>query len=153
MIDPKIKVNWPNKELFEKAPEIFREEKRNALLEAGLLLEREIKERTPVGVTGLLRSSVAAQLYGDRVTIGTSFEYAEPVEYGSKAHWAPRAALEAWGIKKLGSEEAGRKVWYSIAHKGTRAALMFTRGFAMNYSKVMRILESIGEKVAARFNR
>lgn len=151
MIDLKFKVDWKNEEVFKRAPEIFRDEKRAALTEAGLLLEKEIARRTPVGVTGLLKKSIAAQMSGDRMTVGTPLEYAEPVEYGSKAHWAPRAALELWGLRKLGSEEAGRRVWYSIAHKGTRPVLMFTRAWAMNAAKVKKILESIGERIAAKF--
>ena len=153
MIDFKFKVDWKNQKVFEQAPEIFRQEKAAALTEAGALLEKEIAVRTPEGATGILRKSIAAQLFGDRVEVGTPIEYAEPVEYGSKAHWAPLAPLEMWAIRKFGDAEIGKKVWYSIAHKGTRAALMFTRGLAMNAEKIIKILESIGDKVAARFNR
>ena len=152
MIYPHFKVEWKNKEVLEQAPQIFSEEKTRALTETGMLLEREIKERTPVGAFGLLRPSIAAEAFGDRVEIGTPLEYAEPVEYGSKPHWAPLAPLEYWAEKKLGDASIGRKIWYSIAHKGTRPRLMFTRGLAMSASKVMRILESIGDRVAARFN-
>lgn len=151
MIDAKIKIDWPNQKAFEKSPEIFREEKKAVLLEAGLLLEKEIADRTPVGVTGLLKKSIATQLYGDRVEIGTPLEYAEPVEYGSKPHTPPLEPLELWGVRKLGSAEAGRAVWYSISKKGTRPALMFTRALAANYSKIVRILESLGERIVKRF--
>ena len=151
MIDFKFKVDWKNQKVFEQAPEIFRQEKAAALTEAGMLLEKEIPARTPEGATGILRKSIAAQLFGDRMEVGTPIAYAEPVELGSKAHWAPLAPLEMWAIRKFGDAEIGKKVWYSIAHKGTKAVLMFTRAFAMNYSKIQRILESIGDKVAARF--
>ena len=153
MIDLKFNVNWTNQKQFEQAPEIFREEKAAALTEAGMLLEREIAARTAEGATGILRKSIAAQLFGDRMEVGTPIAYAEPVEYGSKAHWAPLAPLEMWALRKFGDAEIGKKVWYSIAHKGTRAALMFTRGFAASASKIMKILEGIGDKVAMRFNK
>jgi len=151
LIDYKVEVEWPNKEVFEKSPEIFKEEKRAVLYEAGLVLEKEVIARTPVGVTGLLRKTIAAQLIGDRVEVGTPLEYAEPVEYGARPHWAPLEALELWGLRKLGDVEAGRKVWYSIAQKGTRPALMFTRGLAASYVKIENILKSVGERIAARF--
>ena len=150
MIDYKIEIKWPNKEVFEKSPEIFREEKRAVLYEAGLLLENEVSARTPEGVTGFLKKKIAAQLIGDRVEVGTPVEYAEPVEYGSKPHWAPLEALELWGLRKLGDEEAGRKVWYSIAQKGTRPALMFTRALAASRVRIENILKSISERIVAR---
>ena len=43
-----------------------------------------------------------------------------PVEYGSRPHWAPLQALLDWGRRVLGSEEAGKRVWYHIAHHGTQ---------------------------------
>lgn len=153
MIYPHFKIKWKNQKQFEQAPEIFAQEKAKALTEVGALLEREIRERTPTGAFGLLRPSVGAELFGDKVQIGTPLEYAEPVEYGSKPHWAPLAAIEYWAERKLGDVSIARKIWYSIAHKGTRPVLMFTRGLAMNADKVVRILEGIGDKIAARFNK
>ena len=105
MIDLKFSVDWKNQKDFERAPEIFRQEKQAALLEAGLLLEKEIATRTPEGVTGILRKSIAAQLFGDRMEVGTPIAYAEPVEYGSKKHWAPLAPLELWALRKFGDAE------------------------------------------------
>lgn len=151
MIDFNINIDWKNKELFDRAPEIFKEEKTSALTEVGLLLEREVVQRTPVGVTSNLKSSIESKIVGDRVEIGTPLEYAEPVEYGTKPHWPPKEPLELWGLRKLGSKEAGRSVWVSISKKGTKPVLMFTRALAMNYSKIIKILESIGDRIASRF--
>ncbi len=123
------------------------------MIEAGALLEREIRERTPKGAYGLLRSSVTAEPYGDKILVGTPLEYAEPVEYGTRPHWAPLEPIEFWAERKLGDIAIGRKVWYSIAHKGTRAALMFTRGLAAASDKILTILQTIGDKIAERFNK
>ncbi len=153
MLKFSIKANLNKvKDLLERSPEIFREEKEKALLEAGLLLEAEWKNRAPVGVTGLYGKSIASQLSGDRVTVGTPVEYGMIIEYGSKPHWAPLEALEMWGERKLGSAEAGRRVWYSISHHGTRPHLIATRALAASIGRIEAILKSIGERIAARFN-
>ncbi len=153
MIKFSIKANLNKvKDLLERSPEIFREEKQKALLEAGLLLEQEWSKRAPVGATGLYGKSIATQISGDRVTVGTPVEYGLPLEYGAKPHWAPLEALEMWGERKLGSAEAGRRVWYSISRKGMRPQLVATRALAASISRIQTILKSVGDRIAARFN-
>ena len=51
-----------------KAPQIVQEELSAALTEAMLLIERETKDRAPVGVTQALRGSIASELRGSTPT-------------------------------------------------------------------------------------
>src|SRR5262245_50297061 len=98
----------------------------------------EVRQRTPVGVTGILRASITA-----RVTTGTSLSaairgevfsssqapYAPYVEYGTGPHWAPIGPLLLWARRVLGNERAAYAVQRAIARRGTRARHMFRDGF------------------------
>ena len=127
--------------LFERYPEITREVLEETTLEASLLAEREIKERTPTGVGGAagLKGSIASQepaWLGDELVgaVSTPLEYALPVELGTKPHFPPVEALEDWVRAKLDvDEERVSSVAFLIARKisvrGTDGAHMFERGF------------------------
>jgi hypothetical protein len=114
-----------------------------------LLLEREIKERTPVGVTGLLRQSIAAHRprvdIGGRIVgeVGTPLSYAESREKGTKPHFPPVEALEDWVRAKLGIAPAqARSVAFLVARKiamvGTEGAFMFAGAFEATEDQIER---------------
>ena len=75
---------------FKKAPEIVEKVGVHAIIKATALLEREVKERTPFGVTGLLRQSITAQKpYRSGVdnligVVSSPLDYAVCVELGTK---------------------------------------------------------------------
>ena len=77
-------------EAFKKAPEIVEKVGIRAIIKATALLEREVKERTPFGVTGLLRQSIAAQKpYRSGVdnmigVVSSPLDYVVCVELGTK---------------------------------------------------------------------
>ena len=149
-------------EAWRAAPQIVRDEMGRAMTEALLLLEREVKELTPVGVGGGagLKGSIAAgepQRLGDEVigVVGTSLPYALPVELGSKPHFPPVEPLEEWARIKLGvpASEArgvGFAIARKIAAKGTNPVKMFTRAFAANRVRVVRIFDASLRRIAAR---
>lgn len=120
-------------------------------IESGLLLEREVKERTPVGVHGAagLRGSVNSKsvrfgLERVETAVGTPLPYAVPVETGSRPHFPPLLPIQDWVESKLGlSPEEARGVAFAIARKiskhGTEGKFMFRDAFADNLDQVKAI--------------
>jgi len=147
---------------WAKAPDIVREEMTAAISEADLLLEREVKEKTPVGVGGAggLRGSIAAQdpeVSSDVVlgVVGTAMAHAVPVEIGTKPHFPPVQPLEDWVIAKLGVPEKDAHgvaflVARKIAARGTLAVGMFHRAFNEQRPKVEAIFAGARQRIAER---
>lgn len=134
------------------APEIVIEEQQRAITEASMLLEREVKERSPTSGAGTLRDSIGAMpitISGALVSggIGTSLSYAVPVELGSKPHWAPIEPLVDWVERKLhkrGPEARGvaRAIQVKIARKGTDGRFMFRDAFDATRPQIIAMLEA-----------
>lgn len=147
---------------FERAPEIVTEELTAATWESELLLEREIKELTPVGIGGGggLKGSVSAReprILADNVIgeVGSPLAHAVPVELGTKPHFPPIQPLADWAEQKLGisHNEAGH-VGYLIARKiaakGTQGAFMFERAFKANEPQVQQIYSDARKRITSR---
>lgn len=118
-----------------------------------LLLEREIKERTPVGVTSALRQSIAAQTprveIGGRIVgeVGSPLSYAEPVEDGTRPHFPPLEPLQDWVVGKLGvAPEESKSIAFLVARKismvGTEGAQMFANSFEVTEEQINRFFET-----------
>jgi len=147
---------------WQKAPDIVREELTAAMWQAEMLLERETKELTPVGIgaAGGLRGSIHAQepeVLADSVIgiTGTSLSYAQAVELGSRPHWAPIQPLIDWVQHRLGisgeeAEAVARKVQFGIAHHGTPAIGMFHRAYNANQAQVATMFGEARNRIAAR---
>lgn len=100
----------------------------------------EARQRTPVGVSGLLRASI-----GTRVTLGTDAStlvrgeiftgaqapYAVYVEMGTKPHWPPIAPLNLWAARVLGDARLAYAVAWAISRRGTRPRWMFRDAWAL----------------------
>lgn len=124
--------------LLEQAPDIAREEIGLGLELAGMLWLREIKEATPVGVTGLLRESIAQERADTpeevQVRVFSPLNYAAPVELGTKPHYPPLEPLQDWVRAKLDVQEdqvedVARKIRWKIGKTGTKPKAMFARSF------------------------
>lgn len=127
-------------ELWMLAPEIVIEELTAATAASQALLERETKERTPIGAHGLLRSSIQSTtpvvMSGTVLgVVGSPMSYAESVELGTKPHPVNQAgvdAIEDWVRYKLGisAEDAQRvaaSVVWKIRMRGTPKVEMFSK--------------------------
>ncbi len=147
---------------FDQAPEIVIEELTAATWKSEHLLEREIKELTPVGIGagGGLKGSISArepQILADNVIgmVATSMAHAVPVEVGTKPHFPPVQPLADWAEHKLGlsHNEAGH-VGYLIARKiaakGTQGAHMFERAFNDNERQVQEFYGDARKNIAKR---
>jgi hypothetical protein len=146
---------------FRAAPQIAREEFSKGLLEALLLVEREVKENTPTGVTSALRGSVTSQLQGTaagdelRGRVFSSLAHAAPVELGTKPHFPPLAPLRDWVIARLGvpaaeAESVALLIARKIASKGTTGHHMFERGLSDTSRQVLDILGRAIDRMFAR---
>ena len=147
---------------FAQAPEVVIEEFSRAMTEATLLLEREVKEETPVGIGGGggLKGSIAArtpQALADNVIglVGTPLSYAVPVEFGTRPHMPPVQPLADWAEYKLGvAPDQARSIGWRIARKiaaqGTEGAHMFGRAVADNEGQVQAIFARARERIAER---
>lgn len=136
---------------FREAPELIEPTILRAAWSAGLLLEREVKELTPVGVGagGGLKGSIFTEKpevgpQGVAIAVGTAMAYAEPVELGTKPHMPPVDALIPWVEAKLGiGAEQAEAVAYAIARKikreGTEGAFMFASAFKRHAGQIERI--------------
>jgi len=124
-----------------RAPAVFMRELAAGIVEALMLTEREVKERTPTSGAGTLRDSIGAlpiDLSGTRVegAVGTSLAYALPVEMGAKPHMPPIEPLFDWVRRKLGVRDEGEALgiahairWHQRWH-GMKGAWMFRDAFA-----------------------
>lgn len=146
---------------LKQAPQIVLDEIATSMTEALLLLTREIKERLPVGVTGLLRGSVThsivTRIRGVEMAgkVYSPVSHAVPVELGTKPHFPPLEPLRDWVEKKLGvSKKESRGVAFlvarKIAAKGTAPQKDFETGFRENQAQVNSIFERGIERIRAR---
>lgn len=135
-------------DLWSQAPELVQREMTSAAWAAGLRVEKEVRERTPLGTNGWLAMSIAmaepvVTPVGVLGIVGTSLRYAEPVELGSKPHMPPILPLVDWATVVLGldgkdAEQAAWAIARKIAKKGTEGKFMFRDGFAASEDYIKR---------------
>jgi hypothetical protein len=147
---------------FAQAPEMVTQELTAVTWEASLLLERETKEETPVGIGGAagLKGSISArephvQALNVIGEVGTPLQYAIPVELGSRPHFPPVQPLADWAHIKLGvpeeeAERVGLAIARKIARRGTPAVHMFQKAFDRNRPQVQRIFDKARERIMRR---
>ncbi len=149
-------------DLFERYPEATRQVLEETTLEGELLLEREIKERTPTGVgqAGGLKGSIAHQqpawLAGELIgVVGTPLAHALPVELGTKPHFPPVEPLEDWVRAKLDVEddEVSNVAWLiarKISIRGTEGQHMFERGFEASRDRIDAMFDGVPARILER---
>lgn len=143
-----------------RAPGILIEELTPAMVESQLLLEREVRERTPTSGAGTLRDSIGALPLAISETaisgsIGTSLSYALPVELGARPHRPPVEPLADWVRRKLGKKgKEARSIAFAIASKiekeGTPARNMFAEGLAATQAQISELLEAAADRATQR---
>lgn len=149
---------------WRQAPDLVAREMTGTTLGATLFLEREVKERTPVGATGSLRGSIRArrpERLSDNVigVVGSSNPHAVPVELGTRPHFPPLEPLKDWVRSRLdirGKSEVhavALAIARKIAARGTPAAGMFHRGFNENRGTVAAMYERATQRIAEKLTR
>ncbi|HEY9081339.1 hypothetical protein [Magnetovibrio sp.] len=145
---------------FRVAPDMALDEMVRTTVAATMLLERETKERTPLGVGGRgsgASGSIAAQepqrlaesVIGE---VGSPLAYIVPLELGSRPHRPPIEPLRDWVEHKLNiaPEESERVAWAistKIAREGTEGAFMFTNAFNANQPQIARMYEAMQARI------
>lgn len=163
MLEPKITADLKNlKKLTKQYPEVSKDVRISKLTEAVLLLEREVKLKTPEGAGPIhLRDSIHSKvrLSGQSVRgiLGTPLAHAEPVEFGTRPHFPPTGPIQHWVERKLGisgkeAESAAFLIARAISRRGTKGAHMFEKGFEENQDRVLSILGRIPEEIINRIN-
>jgi len=152
-------------EAWKLAPEMVIEELTAATYQAEMLLERETKELTPVGVgsAGGLRGNIQSQtpkVLSDTVIgmVGSTLNYAESVELGTRPHPVSAAgvlAIEDWVRHKMGitdkeAERVANAVAWKIRMRGTPAVGMFHRALAYNQAQLGGIFETAAGRIGQR---
>jgi hypothetical protein len=145
---------------WHKAPDVVREELYGAMEESLIGLQAAVQDLTPVGAYGLLRQSELAQpveALADQVigVVGTSLQYAEAVELGTKPHFPPIEALEDWVKAKLHVDDADvKRVAFLVARKisisGTPAIGMFHRGLNKTREQIAQRFELARNRIVER---
>lgn len=165
MADENLELTWGrvhSEETLQRlaeVPDVYARHAMAAMLEASLLLEREVKDRAPTGVGGAagLRGSIAAMtpfMDGDTLSggVSTSSPYVEPVELGSKPHFPPIRPLMDWVKAKLNEKDPKEAygIALCIARKiswhGTEGKFFFKAALENSQSKVEAIFDSAIEK-------
>jgi len=118
----------------------------NAMRDATLMVQRDAKINAPVD-TGRLRASITpgVRMAGDVVigVVGSNVKYAPYMEFGTRPHWPPLAAVEVWARRHGMSAYL---VARSIAMKGTKARRYLQRAFESNKDKMIaRFRKAIGQ--------
>lgn len=140
---------------LERAPGVLLDGMTTIVTEVSLLAEREIRERTPIGVGGGggLAGSISARsprVSGTSVSadVGTSLRYATVVEMGRRPgqRQPPVRAIADWAKYKLGlgANEATRAAYpiaRAIGARGTKGKYMFRDGLAAVEQHAERIVE------------
>jgi hypothetical protein len=122
-----------------------------------------VRLATPVGVSGILRSSIstrvtlapsAAIFVAGEVASGRQAPYAEYVERGTRpGTWRPIAPLKLWARRVLGDERAAYAVRWVIFRRGTRGVWMFRQAAAGLPQRLQTRMEQAAAAFAARLNR
>lgn len=159
------------------AEEVAPAEVRFALERITARVEEEIKERMPVGVTGVLRGSVAREIEGTGVdltgVVGTPQPYGLVIEEGRRPgkRWPPEDPIRLWVRRTAAGQEIvaslqseGRLprdraeqgavflVRRKIGRKGFRGRHMFAEAAKATEGFVRDVWQETGERIAQRLN-
>lgn len=159
----KVSITQKGKIFEGKAPEVIQKKLDSAMTLAVLLLEGEVKLRTPEGVYGAkggLQGSIHGEVQGKgtpivKGVVATQSKYGEVIEKGRRAGkaWPPEGALLRWIEVKFGvSEKVAKRIEFpiraKIGKKGFPGAHMFEKGLDKNWPKVQKMFDDAGFEIA-----
>jgi hypothetical protein len=161
MFKVEIKVDLKDVErLTREYPVVSQQVREAKITEALALLERMVRDETPVGAGPIhLRDTIhpTVGVTGEKVwgILGTPAVYGESVEFGTKPHFPPVGPLVHWVERKLGiqgkeAQSVAFLIARAISKRGTKGAAMFGKGFEQAEAAVTRILMEIPEEIVRR---
>jgi len=137
-----------------------------AMYEATSFIEREVKKRTPVGVSGA-RGGLIASIHGEvqrgtryvKGIVGHQSTYGDVVELGRRPGktWPPEGSLIKWIQVKLGVDAVKAKklefvIRRKIGQKGIPGVFMFRNALDENWPKLEAMFQKYGFIITRAFN-
>ena len=154
---PDLEWKFEGSEKLAKAfndPDIVAGPVKTFLHKATLTVVRAAKEKAPVD-TGRLRASITAEYQRLSATIGPSVTYGVFVEYGTRPHWPPLAALQPWAQRH--GFPAGMRgaflVARAIARRGTRAQPYMTPALEESKGDIDGFLTEMKTDIETRWHK
>lgn len=149
------------RQYLRDAPTLYVKEVRSALREVNLLFEREIRIKTAVGATKILRGSVFEEIIGTPKTLTgvVAYDknkaiYGEPVDLGTRPHFPPVGPLKLWvrRVLSIGNEKQISSIAWAIAktisRRGTKAKNVIKNAFNNNRNRALRIFEEAAKRIS-----
>lgn len=127
---------------------------RDFLAKAAFTVEAAGKAKAPID-TGRLRASIGTRLTPTSAIVGTPLLYAPHVEYGTKPHFPPPAALQPWARRHgFPKGMAGAyMVARAIAKRGTRAQPFMRPALAQSMATIRRLYNEMMRDIEQRWGR
>jgi hypothetical protein len=162
-LELKISVQTKGKIFKPEAAQIMRQALVNVMYEAVLFLEGQIRELTPIGVSGVkggLRSTIQHEVIGKgtpivKGTVFTQSPYGEVIEKGRRAGktWPPEGALLRWiEVKMHAPEEQAKRLEFvirrKIGRKGFPGVHMFEKAITRGWPKLRKMFDDAGFRIA-----
>lgn len=124
------------------------------LMKAGFLIEGAAKELVPVD-TGRLRASITSVADHHRAVIAPTVTYGAHVEYGTRPHWPPLAALQPWARRH--GFPAGRAGAYlvalAISRHGTKPRPYMEPATKSSLAEIRGLAEDASREIEERWAR
>ncbi|MDI6722813.1 MAG: hypothetical protein QMD97_04605 [Candidatus Aenigmarchaeota archaeon] len=162
-----VKITQKGNIFKGKGRQIIIDNLTDAMYEATMMLEREVKMRTPKGVFGAqggLYSSIKGEVEGKGMPVVKGIvahgsKYGDLIEKGRTAgrKWPPEGDLIRWIEVKTGVDErTARKMEFlirrKIGRKGFPGAHMFENALKENWPRLQRIFDRCGFEIAKEMN-
>ena len=116
-------------------------------------IKNEVKDLTPVGLSGQLKSSISTEVDSGDIPlwgkVGPSVNYAPFVEFDTKPHWTSVHNLEAWASAKGLNPFMVQR---AIAAHGTKGAHMFEQGLDNSRDHIDDLVYIAGQKIEGTFS-
>lgn len=167
-MDLKVSITTKGKIFDAKGPQIVRDALEDTMYEATQFLEREVKQRTPIGVFGA-KGGLASTIHGEVIAKGESLvkgivghqsAHGDVIEKGRTAGktWPPEGVLLRWIELKMGvSGEQAKRLEFvirrKIGQKGFPGAHMFEKALDEGWPKLKEIFDRGGFEITRNLNQ
>lgn len=153
-------------DLWQRAPDITREEMLRTITECDLLVQGELMQHLPRGAGGLHGAGVAGTVFreehplADNVIglVASKEPYAEYLELGTKPHRVGPSAIDAlvdWVEARIGlhddeAEDMAQGIAWKIRHFGTEAKPVWQQTYARLQGEISAKFDAGIARIAAR---
>ena len=158
-----IRIDFDRLKTLESAlathPQVVREELEAGIVEADELLLREVQDAWP-HASGISRESMHARELVDGLQVqgfvGSSLDYVQPVDLGTKPHFPPIEPLVDWVKIRFAvtseqqAEHIARAIAWKIFHRGTEGAHVFPEVLARLEPQLQQIFKDREARIANR---